>query len=332
MLVPSILDVAKKAGVSAATVSHVINGTKKVSPSTRQKVDDAIRILDYKPNIAARNFKTGKMNVIAFIVPDIANPFFSTLIDEIETVLASKGYKLIILNTKETKSREKEIISTLSRGMADGLMIASTMEEYDEIRMLIPDGMPAIFIDRKLSGCPKCTICVDCYEATCQGIEDFIRHGHRRIGIITGLSRISTSKERLAAYENVMKSHGLYDPDLVKIGDSMTHCVKSHLTSLLDAGCTAIAITNNFMAVEAMMLMQQSGIKPGRDIEILGFKDSSIAQYGLQHMSLVCQPTAELGRLAGRQMLNLLEDPTLPSSTIILQGTYVPHDSSRDIF
>ena len=98
MLVPSILDVAKKAGVSAATVSHVINGTKKVSPSTRQKVDDAIRILDYKPNIAARNFKTGKMNVIAFIVPDIANPFFSTLIDEIETVLASKGYKLIILN------------------------------------------------------------------------------------------------------------------------------------------------------------------------------------------------------------------------------------------
>lgn len=322
MPVASIVDVARKAGVSVATVSHVINGTKKVSPNTRKKVKDSIKALDYKPNIVARGFKTGKMNLVAFVVPDIVNPFFSTLIDKIEPVLASHGYKLMILNTKEDKDREVEIINAVSRGMVDGYMIASTVEDYNEIKQVIPAGVPVMFLDRKLANCPSCTISVDCYTATCQGIEDFIIRGHKKIGIVTGLLRISTSKERLSAYESVMKKHGLYDSSLVKIGNSMSHCVESHLSSLISEGCSAIVITNNLMAIEAMLLMHQMGIQPGKDIEILGFKDSSIAQYGLQNMSLVCQPTEELGKLAGTHMLNLLEDPTFPASSIILQASY----------
>lgn len=319
---PSIIDVAKVAGVSTATVSHVINNTKQVSPATKKKVENTIKALNYKPNIAARSFKTGKMNLIAFVVPDIANPFFSTLIEEIETVLAEKGYKLMILNTKETKKREIDIISAVSRGMVDGFIIASTMENFSELKPVLPQNIPVVFIDRKLPNCPFSTIIVDCHTATCQGVEALIKRGHKRIGYITGLPRISTTMDRLQAYEETMNKYKLLDKTLIKVGDSMSHCVDSHLTSLLEHNCTAIVIANNVMANEAMMLMAHKGILPGRDIELLGFKDSDIAQYGLQHMSLVCQPTVELGRVAGKQMLNLLDDPTLPVVSIILNATY----------
>lgn len=319
---PSILDVAKAAGVSAATVSHVINSTKQVSEKTRETVLKAIKDLGYKPNMAARTFKTGKTKLIAFVVPDIANSFFATLIEEIETVLASKGFKLMILNTKETKSREIDNINAVACGMVDGFLIASTMEDYKELEGVLPEDIPAVFIDRRLPHCSRDTITVNCYEAVERGIEYLIGRGHKKIGYITGLSRISTTTERLNAYENAMKAHGLYDKSLIKVGDSMSHCVDSHLSALLENGCTAICIANNVMATEAMMLMSQKGILPGRDVELMGFKDSDIAQYGLQHMSLVCQPTKEMGKLAGHQILELIESPSRPTSSIILNAVF----------
>ena len=323
---PNILDVAKVAGVSAATVSHVINGTKQVSEKTKGTVLKAIRDLGYKPNMAARTFKTGKTKLIAFVVPDIANSFFATLIEEIENVLAEKGFKLMILNTKETKKREIDNINAVSSGMVDGFLIASTMEDYSELEGVLPENIPAVFIDRKLPHCTRDTITVNCYEAVETGIKFLIEKGHKKIGYITGLSRISTTTERLLAYENVMKANGLYDESLVKVGDSMSHCVDSHLTSLLENGCTAICIANNVMATEAMMLMSKKGILPGRDVELLGFKDSDLAQYGLQHMSLVRQPTKELGKLAGHQILDLIETPGKMASSILLNATFQPRN------
>ena len=318
----NIHEVAKAAGVSAATVSHVINSTKQVSEKARETVLKAIKDLGYKPNMAARTFKTGKTKLIAFVVPDIANSFFATLIEEIETVLASKGFKLMILNTKETKSREIDSINAVACGMVDGFLIASTMEDYKELEGVLPEDIPAVFIDRKLPHCSRDTIIVNCYEAVERGIEYLIDRGHKKIGYITGLSRISTTTERLNAYENAMKAHGLYNKSLIKVGDSMSHCVDSHLSALLENGCTAICIANNVMATEAMMLMSQKGILPGRDVELMGFKDSDIAQYGLQHMSLVCQPTKEMGKLAGHQILELIESPSRPTSSIILNAVF----------
>lgn len=324
---PSILDVAKIAGVSAATVSHVINNTKQVTDETKRKVLNAIKELGYKPNMAARTFKTGRTNLVAFVVPDIANPFFSTLIEEIETVLASKEYKLMILNTKETKEREIEVINAVASGMVDGFLIASTLDNYDEIKDVLPKSLPTVFVDRKLPKCNRTCITVNCTEAMEQGVEHLIAKGHKKIGFITGLSRISTTKERFSAYQTVMKKHGLYNKSLVKVGNSMSHCVDSHLTSLMMNGCTAITIANNVMAAEAMTIMIKNGIKPGKDIEILGFKDSDIAQYGLQHMSLICQPTKELGRTAGLEIVNLIDDPSRPVTSIVLNATFMQREN-----
>lgn len=322
--VVSISDVARDAGVSVATVSYVINNTKSVKPETKEKVECSIRNLGFRPNMIARSFKTGKKNLVAFVVPDIANNFFATLIESIEQVLAAKNVKLMILNTKETKKKELDLINVVANGVVDGFIIASTVEHYRELKTVLPSNLPLIFIDRKIEGCPYDSITVNCYKALCEGVENLISKGHRKIGYITGLSRISTTKERLKAYEDTMKAHSLYDPSLVVVGDSMRHCVDEHLEKLLDLGCTSIAISNNIMGAEAMIQMNRRGVIPGKDIEILGFLDGGEMQYGFHNIDLVCQPTAELGVAAGKRMLERLGNPNLSVSSIVLQAKFEP--------
>ena len=144
----TISDVAKLAGVSTATVSHTINSTRYVSGETRDKVYRAIAELGYTPDASARSFRTGKKKTIGFIVPDISNKFFATMIEAVENCLSAHGYHLIIANTKENAEREETNIRLLSAGLVDGLLIASTIEDFSRFESLIPAGFPVVLVDR----------------------------------------------------------------------------------------------------------------------------------------------------------------------------------------
>ena len=144
----TISDVARLAGVSTATVSHTINSTRYVSGETKEKVYRAIAELGYTPDASARSFRTGKKKTIGFIVPDISNKFFATMIESVENYLSAHGYHLIIANTKENPEREETNIRLLSAGLVDGLLIASTMEDFSRFESLIPAGFPVVLVDR----------------------------------------------------------------------------------------------------------------------------------------------------------------------------------------
>ena len=144
----TISDVAKLAGVSTATVSHTINSTRYVSGETKEKVYKAIAELGYTPDASARSFRTGKKKTIGFIVPDISNKFFATMIESVENYLSSHGYHLIIANTKENPEREENNVRLLAAGLVDGLLIASTMENFSRFDALIPAGFPVVLVDR----------------------------------------------------------------------------------------------------------------------------------------------------------------------------------------
>lgn len=318
-------DVAKRAGVSVATISHVINNTRFVKEETRQLVLDCIQELGYSPDATARSFKTGRKNLIAFIVPDIANDFFSTLIEELETVVSKENYKLIVINSKETPQREIENLRVLSSGVVDGFVMASTLEDYADIADLIPSGTPIVFVDRLLSGCPHDTITVTNYGAMHSGIEYLIQQGHTRIGYITGIPRISTTLERLEAYRKVMMEHNLYSDTLVRIGDSMSQCVSVNLDALLEEKCTALVISNNVMTVECMMRLDQKSLTIGKDVELLGYRDTERMQFGLQRAHLIHQPSIDLGRAAGKQILERINHPDMPAQKIILHASFEPH-------
>ena len=308
----SIRDVATHAGVSIATVSNVINNL------VLKSIDE----LHYSPNAAARSFKTGKRNMIAFIVPDISNPFFATLIEEVENVISKEGLSLLVINTKETKNREIESLKRLSSGIVDGFLIASTLENYSEMNGIVPEGLPVVLVDRLLAGAPYDTITVANYQAVSSSVEYLIKRGHKKIGFITGIPRISTTAERLEAYRDTMEKYDLLKDSLICTGTSMTSLVTENLDALLKQGCTALVISNNLMAVEALTILSQRKIRS--EIELVGYKDSEQSQYGLQHMNLICQPVVELGRAAGRQLLERLKNPNMPVQKVLLQAEFQP--------
>ncbi len=318
----SIRDVATHAGVSIATVSNVINNTRFVKEETRNLVLKSIDELHYSPNAAARSFKTGKRNMIAFIVPDISNPFFATLIEEVENVISKEGLSLLVINTKETKNREIESLKRLSSGIVDGFLIASTLENYSEMNGIVPEGLPVVLVDRLLAGAPYDTITVANYQAVSSSVEYLIKRGHKKIGFITGIPRISTTAERLEAYRDTMEKYDLLKDSLICTGTSMTSLVTENLDALLKQGCTALVISNNLMAIEALTILSQRKIRS--EIELVGYKDSEQSQYGLQHMNLICQPVVELGRAAGRQLLERLKNPNMPVQKVLLQAEFQP--------
>lgn len=318
----SIRDVATHAGVSIATVSNVINNTRFVKEETRNLVLKSIDELHYSPNAAARSFKTGKRNMIAFIVPDISNPFFATLIEEVENVISKEGLSLLVINTKETKNREIESLKRLSSGIVDGFLIASTLENYSEMNGIVPEGLPVVLVDRLLAGAPYDTITVANYQAVSSSVEYLIKRGHKKIGFITGIPRISTTAERLEAYRDTMEKYDLLKDSLICTGTSMTSLVTENLDALLKQGCTALVISNNLMAIEALTILSRRKIRS--EIELVGYKDSEQSQYGLQHMNLICQPVVELGRAAGRQLLERLKNPNMPVQKVLLQAEFQP--------
>ena len=322
----SMRDVARHAGVSVATVSHVINETRFVAPETRQRVLDSIKTLRYIPDTMARSFKTGHKNLVGFIVPDIANVFFSTIIEEVENVLANKNMRLVVVNTKETRHRERGHLQVLTSGMVDGLIVASTMESYEEFSKNLPAPLPMVFIDRLLPGCGCDTITISNYAAVYAGVEQLIREGHTRIGFISGLMRLSTSVERLTAYRDAMADYHLpVEEDFVQHGDSMSNSAAPPLTRLLGLGCTAAVVGNNIMVDDVLFYLSEHEIHLGRDFAIMGwYDDTDHLAYNQRRMHLVRQPSKELGRVAGNRVLERIANPELPVQNIVLQAEFIP--------
>lgn len=318
-------DVAARAEVSVATVSHVLNNTRFVSEETRERVLQVINQLGYRPDTMARSFKTGKKNLIGIIVPDIANPVWAMMIEEIETVLSNRGYRLIICNTKETEERELEHIHSLTSGLVDGLIIASTLSDYEQLAAELPAGFPVVFVDRMLNNCPHDLILPQDTPAIYEGVERLITEGgHRRIGFITGLMRISTSKDRLAAYRDAMNDYGLPIEDgFIQEGNSMAKSSVILVQKLLQQKCTAIVVSNNIMADDVLFYLNDNGIRLGQDVSILGQGVEGQRSYNLRRMDLFMQPTSEMGKAAGQQILERLEHPDMPIRHIILNSIFM---------
>ena len=304
----SIIDVARRAGVSTTTVSHVINHTRFVAEETRIRVQQCIDELGYRPNVLARSFKTGHKNLIGFIVPDIANAFFASIIEEVEKTIAKDSFQLIVSNTKETPDRELASLKTLSDGMVDGIILASTLDSYAEMQSLVPDSTPLLFIDRTLAGAPYSSVCVSNYAAMFQAVEKLIAVGHSRIGYITGLTRLSTTQERLSAYRAAMRKHDLpIEEDFIRTGTSMYSPSDENAEKLIAAGCTAIIVSNNVMTDDVLYYLDRRMLRD--KITVVGYNDNGYRNYALRGIYSIQQPAAELGRTVGAQIVSLVKNP-----------------------
>ena len=326
----TISDVARLAGVSTATVSHTINNTRYVSEETKEKVYKAIAELGYTPDASARSFRTGKKRTVGFIVPDISNKFFGTMIESVENYLSAHGYHLIIANTKEDADREETNIRLLTAGLVDGLLVASTMEDFERFDHLIPAGFPVVLVDRTFETKKYSSICVSNFQPIYRSVCRLAGKGARRIGIVGGLPRLSSTKERISAYKEAMADCGLpLDDSLILYGNSMENSVQSCLDQLLERRCDAIVVCQGLMASETVIYLHQKGIQLVKDLDLVSFVDYDSNLYDLysSQMDCIVQPAEELGRSAGEQILNRVENPEAPVFEKVLTSTYRPYDT-----
>ena len=328
----TISDVARLAGVSTATVSHTINSTRYVSGETKEKVFKAIAELGYTPDASARSFRTGKKKTVGFIVPDISNKFFGTMIESVENYLSAHGYHLIIANTKENMEREEKNIRLLSAGLVDGLLIASTMDEFSRLDALIPNGFPVVLVDRTFETKKYSSICVSNFQPIYRSICRLAGKGAKRVGIIGGLPRLSSTAERISAYRQAVADCGLAQEEaLIRYGDSMENSAQACLDDLLAQNCDGIVVCQGLMASETVIYLHKKGIQLGEDIELVSFVDydSNFNELYANQMDMIVQPVEELGRAAGEQILRRIENPDEPVFEKVLTSAYRPYDAGK---
>lgn len=329
----TISDVARLAGVSTATVSHTINNTRHVSSDTREKVYQAIRQLGYTPDASARSFRTGKKRTIGFIVPDISNRFFATLIESAENYLSAQGYHLIVANTKESAEREETNLRLLTAGLVDGLLVASTMDDFARLDSLIPAGFPVVLVDRIFDTKKYASVSVSNSQAICRSVRRLASRGKRRIGVIGGLPRLSTTRERIAAYRAAAADCGLVQDDaLICYGNSMEDSAPPCLDQLLERNCDAILVCQGLMSAVTIAHLREKGIRPRQDLEVVSFMDYDTHAYEFyyEQVDRIIQPVEELGRIAGEQILLRVEDPGAPAEERVLTSFYCPYQEREE--
>jgi LacI family transcriptional regulator len=317
-------DVSTCAGVSVATVSHVINNTKYVTEDMRRRVLDAVRTLDYKPNICARNFKMGKQMTIGFVVPDISNPFFSTLIDDVEGVVSRYGYMIIVINTKDNPEKERQQLRRLTSGLVDGLVVVSAFDCFSMMEEAIPQGFPLVLLYRKPKNCALDTVRISDYEAIYRGVENLIHRGHRKIGCITGSQHYSTMEERFAAFSNCLRDYGLpsFEEGILKVDLARKHLLPDLRAYFFRPDITALVILNNTLTFEIFNFIAGSRIKLGQDLEAMGYGDESSHDFVIKHIDLINQPVHIMGSMVGERIIERIRDPTIPVREVLLKADY----------
>jgi len=303
-------DVAKKAGVSTATVSHVINKTRFVKEETKIRVEEVMKKLDYYPNFAAQSLRTQKTKVIGLIVPDISNFFFTIVIRKIENILKKYGYNLIISDSNEDLKIEKEQIKIFNARLVDGLIIAPASGDHTFLKRLLNRNIPVVFIDRKPQNyCPGDCVLAENMEGAYKAVSMLIKKGHSKIGAIAGLPGLTTSKERIIGYKRALVDYGIkVDQNMIKIGDNRFDSgYKSTKELLSNTKITALFVVNNLITIGAMQFLKEKQIKVPDELAIVGFDDYKWASITNPPLSVVKQPSPEIGEKASELLIKRIK-------------------------
>lgn len=303
----TIREVAESAGVSYATVSHVINNTRLVSPETRERVLAAMAALNYRPNALARSLRQGKTNTIGLVLPDSANPFFAEISRSIEDEAFKKGYSVFLCNTELDTQRELFYVDVLSKKQVDGIIFVAAGDQADSLDFLVQRNMPVVMIDRDVPNVEVDAVLTDNRLGGFLATQHLLELGHTRIACIAGPSSITPSAERIIGYRRALEQAGLsYDEALVIPGDyhSQSGMEITHTVLKMNPRPTAIFALNDLMALGAMRAASEAGYSIPRDLAVVGYDDLELAHFTIPPLTTIAQPKKEIGV----QAINLLVD------------------------
>jgi LacI family transcriptional regulator len=300
-------DVAEKARVSVSTVSHVLNGTRKVSEETRTLVLGVVDELGYEPNLLARSFKQQKTFTVGLLVSDIQNPFFTSVARGVEDVALAHGYHLLLCNTDEDPEREAEYVTELYRKRVDGVIVASSAPRQAGYRS---PKVPCVFMDREVEGTSAGIVRVDNAHGMRLIAEHLVKLGHERIAMISGPLEKASGFERYEGLKTALAELGLeLDGALVRFGDFRAVSGERGARELLSLPepPTALVTANNQMTLGALATIKEIGVRVPQELSVVGFDDTEWAPLVEPPLTAVAQPTYELGAASMRVLLERIE-------------------------
>lgn len=329
----TIVEVAKRASVSIATVSNVIRGTKRVSPDLQERVKAAIRELDYSPNAIARGLKVKQTRMLGMVLPDITNPFFPGIIRGAEDTAFDRDYFLVTANTDEQIGRERRLLAALRSYRADGILLASAPgSDVSHIRRTIHSGVSVVFLDRPVSGVEADAVLLDNVRGARECVRHLLQFGHRRIAIITGPLTLQNARERLQGYEDALRESDVpVDSALILEGDYRVDSGHRLATQLLKdrTDVSALFVCNGVMTVGVLNAFEEAGVQCPRDLSLATFDDLTLDHSSHSHLTAVVQPSYEMGSRAATLLMDRIEG-RLTGDPVILRvvPTLVVRDST----
>jgi DNA-binding LacI/PurR family transcriptional regulator len=304
---PTIYDVARLAGVSTASVSRALNGTGQLAPATRAAIEAAVEQLGYRPNTIARSLVTKSTQTIAFLLPDITNPFYAALVSGIQEFALAHDHTMLLCTTEGDAEREEQYLELLRAKQVDGALVDGLVLPPARIARFVEDGFPIVCLDRDIAARSIPLVQVDNRLGGRMATEHLLELGHRTIAHVSGARSLRISEDRLAGFRDAYHAIRLEPLDLVAEGRFTEDGGYEATKSLLDSGFefTAIFAANDLSAVGVLNALAEAGLRVPDDVSVVGFDDLRLAAYTTPSLTTIRQPAAEIAERATQILIDL---------------------------
>lgn len=332
MTVPTLRDVAARAGVHVATASRALNVNTRhlVNPQTAVRVLDAARALKYQPNPIARSLKTNRSMSIGVVLPDLTNPLFPPIVRGIEDGLTGDGYAPLIVNTDNNPEREAALVAALQQRQVDGFLFATARLEHPTIGRLAREKIPIVLVNRRLEDSDLPSVTADDASGVFQALEHLRTLGHTTIGHLAGPQWTSTGRARLNAFRTKMAELVLDASAVVEARQWSEDEGQRSMAQLMGLypDVTAVLAGNDLLALGCYDFMAQRGIRCPEGLSIVGFNNMQFVDKVRPALTTVALPQYEIGIAASRLMLSQIRDPGVRPKSVELPVSLSIRDST----
>lgn len=328
----TIKDVAKKAGVSVATVSRVLNSYENVRPETVETVKAAIQELGYHPNFLGRTLRCQETRKILVMVPTISNQFYSRLVKGIQTAALAEGYHAMLGITNSDPEVEKEQITIARRKLVDGVIFLHTTMDARHLSEFAED-CPAVLCCELVQGAKISTVSIDDFRAALEGTRFLLEKGHRRIAFVSAGALYDSSKLRQMGYRLALEQAGVpVEPSLILDEGFTFNAGKRAAKRILqmEQKPDAVFATSDSTAIGVISDLAHNGMRVPEDISVMGFDDNQIAEYYLPPLTTISQPQFDIGHKAFGLLIDKIHDQNSEEKHILLPHKLVERSSVQN--
>jgi len=328
----TIREVAAAAGVSVASVSRVVNESAEVSDRVRDRVLTAVAELGYRPNRAARSLRTRAAAVIGLIISDITNPFFTSMVRGVEDAAQAAGFSVVLANADEDLAKELQYLEVAAAEQMAGVVLSPASSRHSRIDLLAECGIPIVTVDRRLRDAGLDSVTVNNQQAACDATTHLIEQGCHQIGFVAGPAETTTAIGRLAGYQEALSAAGReFEESLVSYGDYRVVGGRAATATLLELseGIDGLFVSNNLMTIGALQVLHERNLSIPGDVALVGFDDMSWNLGSRPSLSLVQQPTYEIGHQAATLLLKRIRGDRSDPWHVVLEATLEVGDSSQ---